>query len=374
MKILFFSNYFNHHQQSLADALWALTGGHFCFLESESISQERLSLGWRVPPRSYVLPLAGNEALAKQWLREADVVIAGSAPEHWVRQRIRTGKLLLRYSERPLPNGPEPLKYLPRLLKWHWRNPPFRPIYLLCASAFAAADYGRFGLFRRKCYCWGYFPETRRYEGLPAGKDPREILWCGRMTALKHPEDALEAARQLAKEGLPFHMTLLGSGEEGDNIRQRIRRFGLEDRVSFPGAGSPETVRRAMEHAGIFLFTSDRREGWGVVLNEAMNSGCAVIASDAIGAVPWLVRSGENGLTYPSGDVEALTEALRDLLTAPQRQKRLGLAAYETIAQCWNAEEAARRLLRLSEALLAGEDPAKLYSFGPCAPVKEDLP
>ncbi len=48
------------------------------------------------------------------------------------------------------------------------------------------------------------------------------------------------------------------------------------------GAMSPDKVRAYMERADVFLFTSDFNEGWGAVLNESMNSGCAVVASHAM--------------------------------------------------------------------------------------------
>ena len=45
-----------------------------------------------------------------------------------------------------------------------------------------------------------------------------------------------------------------------------------------------------MEESEIYLVTSDRKEGWGAVVNEAMNSGCAVVADHMIGAAPWMIR------------------------------------------------------------------------------------
>lgn len=63
--------------------------------------------------------------------------------------------------------------------------------------------------------------------------------------------------------------------------------MNLNDYVTFTGPVQSDKVRGFMERAGIFLFTSDRQEGWGAVLNESMNSGCAVVASHAIGSVPF---------------------------------------------------------------------------------------
>lgn len=381
MKILFFSNYFNHHQQPLADALWELTGGDFCFLESETMPEERKLLGYPVLERPYLLHLWEQPSLAEQWLLEADVVITGSAPEAWVRKRIRAGKLVLRYSERPLRREKEYWKYLPRWIRWHWRNPRKAPIYLLCASAYAAGDYAQFGLFRDRAYRWGYFPEAKRYDlgQLMPGKDPSEILWAGRFVTDKHPEAAVEAARRLRDRGISFRMTMIGRGELEQKLKAQVSMYGLEDRVIFTGAMPPEQVRRAMEGSGIFLMTSDRREGWGVVLNEAMNSGCAVIAGNTVGAAPYLLRDGENGIVCPEKDLDAVTEALETLLQNPKQQRRLGEAAYETMTELWSPQCAARRLMALADCLLEGRNAGELYRDGPCskAPIltkKEGLP
>lgn len=372
MKIVFLGNYFNHHQALLSDALYQLTNGEYCFVETETMPQEQRLLGYPLLQRSYVLPFAGNEEAILHVVRQADAVIAGSAPEGLIRQRIQTGKLLFRYSERPLRAGMEPLKYLPRLLRWHWRNPTGKPIYLLSAGAFAAGDYAKFGLFRDKAFQWGYFPEWKPYDiqALQAAKNRSRILWCGRFLELKHPEAAIRAAAALKSQGFAFTLTMVGSGPLESSLKELTAQLGLEDTVLFPGSMSPEQVRSEMERTGIFLFTSDRREGWGVVVNEAMNSGCAVIASSAPGSVPYLLKNGENGLIYPSGDEASLIRQLRFLLEHPEAQMRLGNAGCETIRSQWNPELAAQRLVALTQCLLEGGNGQALFSDGPCSPVK----
>ena len=129
----------------------------------------------------------------------------------------------------------------------------------------------------------------------------------------------------------------------------------------------PEQVRDYMEKAGIFLFTSDRQEGWGAVLNEAMNSGCAVVASDAIGSVPYLVKDRENGLVYHSGSVDELLEKVIWLLDCPEQQRRLGENACRTITELWNAQVAAERFIQLAQAILDGDPSPELFQEGPCS-------
>jgi len=368
MTVVFISNFFNHHQAPLSDALWEQTGGQFTFVETEPMPPMCRQLGYPELKRGYILPFPEKEEEVLRRILTADVVIAGSAPEALVRQRIKTGKLLLRYTERPLRNGRELWKYLPRFCRWHWRNLPGKPIYLLCASAYAPGDYGKFGLFRGKCWRWGYFPPVKRYilSELMAEKNPKRILWCGRLVGLKHPEEALQAAKRLKEDGFSFSLGMIGSGEEEAGLREQIAKWGLEDRVQLLGAMPADQVRREMERSGIFLFTSDAREGWGAVLNEAMNSGCAVLTSDGPGAVPFLIKPGENGLSYPFGDREGMYQALTKLLRDPEEQRKLGTGAYHTIIDKWNAPAAARRLLAVCGQLLRGQG-LLWFPDGPCS-------
>lgn len=374
MNVVMLSNFFNHHQSALSNALWNYPDITYRFVETQQIPQERKKIGYRQSyPQKYVLRTYESkeqEIRCAEQLNRAETVIAGSAPESILRQRIKAGKLLFRYSERPLKHGPELLKYLPRLLKWNYRNPPGKPIYLLCASAFTAGDYRKFGLFKNRCYKWGYFPETRQYPNLDdlfIKKSKTTLLWCGRFLAWKHPDDALTVARRLKEAGVSFTLKMIGTGELENCLRQTIQAEGLQNCVELTGPMPPEQVRDYMEKAGIFLFTSDRQEGWGAVLNEAMNSGCAVVASDAIGSVPYLVKDRENGLVYHSGSVDELLEKVIWLLDRPEEQRRLGENACRTITELWNAQVAAERFIQLAQAILDGDPSPELFQEGPCS-------
>jgi glycosyltransferase involved in cell wall biosynthesis len=200
-----------------------------------------------------------------------------------------------------------------------------------------------------------------------ARKNTAEILWCGRFLDWKHPDDALIAVSRLKQENYHFHLTIIGTGEMEDQLKAMTDSLGLTDCVTFTGAIPPEQVRAAMERAGIFLMTSDRKEGWGAVLNEAMNSGCAVVASREAGSTPYLVQDGHNGMIYSAGHTMDLYEKIRFLLEHPTEQQRLGKAAYETIVTTWNADTAAERLIQLLNALKDENDYTVLFESGPCS-------
>ncbi len=371
MKVVFVTNYYNHHQTAFSHAMYEKLGGEFAFVETETVSSERLALGYRSRyDEPFLYHYTTQKEVCDDLIKTADAVIFGMAPAALVRAAIRRNQLILRYSERPLKDGAEWHKYLPRLLKWHKLYPQSKSVYLLAAGAYTAKEYRRFGLYRRRAYTWGYFPHTYRYDSvsrLMEAKDRASLLWCGRFLDWKHPDDAVTVASRLKKEGYDFTLTLIGTGEMENVLRRRIAEEGLEQKVHMIGAVDAERVRAYMEHAGIFLMTSDGKEGWGVVLNEAMNSGCAVVASHAAGAAPILIDQANNGYLYPSENTEKLYECVKHLLDHPSKQQRMGIAAYQTVTQHWNAETAAERLVSLMRQMLEGHVCPTPYNGGICS-------
>lgn len=365
--VVFVSNYYNHHQQSLAEALYQRTGGRFYLIETSAIPPQRLKLGWgREEKPPYVIPC---DQRAQALIQQAEVALIGSAPASILRRRIRTGKLTFRYTERPLKRGAQWWHYPRRWLSWRLAGYGKANVYALCASAYAAADYDRFGLYRGRCYRWGYFPPVGGdRQGDMGDRTENSLLWVGRLLPWKHPDAALRLARRLKTAGYPFQLTMIGTGQMEAQLQKMIQNWGLEDCVRLLGARPPEQVRHHMEQSQIFLFTSDRNEGWGAVLNEAMDAGCAVVASCAIGAVPFLMKDGENGLIYQDGDEEDLYSKVCRLLKNGDICREYGQKARQTTTQLWNGQVAADRLLTLTRALNAGEASPALYETGPCSP------
>ena len=149
-------------------------------------------------------------------------------------------------------------------------------------------------------------------------------------------------------------------------LKEMARRQNVEDVITFYGFIAPGEVRSVMEKGHIFIFTSNHLEGWGAVVNEAMNSGCAVVANVQAGAVPYLIRHGENGLCYPDNRYEKMEEAVKFLIGHPQERERMGWEAYRTITGLWNARHAAGELIRLVEGIREGRmEPA---AEGPLSP------
>ena len=158
---------------------------------------------------------------------------------------------------------------------------------------------------------------------------------------------------------------MYGGGEELEDTKVLARKLGVEDVVSFCGNLPNQEILSEMRRHHIFLFTSDKNEGWGAVLNESMSNGCAVVASNRIGATPFLVKDGENGLIFQSENVDSLYEKMKSLLDDEELRKHLSVNAYKTMSEMWNPRNAAVRFLLLVENLQRGIDTP--FGDGPCS-------
>jgi glycosyltransferase involved in cell wall biosynthesis len=160
---------------------------------------------------------------------------------------------------------------------------------------------------------------------------------------------------------------MLGSGILKKYIKELIEKEELYDEIEVKGAVSPSKVRKYMEKSNIFLFTSDKDEGWGAVLNEAMNSGCTVIANKDIGAVPFLADNNKNAFVYNSGDFEEMYNCIKKAIEDKELRYNIGKNAYNTIIDVWNAENATKNLLDLINNILNGKQ--KFLKHGPASKI-----
>lgn len=356
MVITFVSNYINHHQLPFCKAMSRMEGVEFHFVQTQPMEQKRVEMGWAVDEKSFpFVSLYYEEPEAcKRLILESDVTILGWT-EGLIRdleeQRLSGGKLSFRVSERIYREGQ--WKFVsPRGLKEKYREHiKYRkqPVYLLCAGAYVASDYKLIHSYPGKRLKWGYFPEvskndlTKLAEPVP---ESVKLCWAGRLIELKHPEYAVRAAKALKDKGYSFSLDIIGDGYLTEELKREIKRGGLEDVVKLRGAKSPSEVRDFMREADIFLFTSNYLEGWGAVVNEAMGSGCAVIASGEAGAVPFLVEDGINGLIYKKGSLQDFTDKLLYLFENRGKIREFGSKAKTTINDTWNAGHAAWEFVR----------------------------
>lgn len=378
MKVCLLTNRLTYHQLPLCLALSSLCDFKMILMEDINEGEEH-----KYPIvnkyKNFVIKTYEDKGreIAEKLCFECDVLIYGIAPSDIIKKRLKTGKLTFKYSERVY-KMKRPWYELPlRAVKYFWQFGRYKNLYLLCASAYVAGDYAKTGTFLNKTFKWGYFPETKKYDidNLFSKKEEKSILWVGRLIDWKHPEIALEIAKRLVNDGYDFMLNIIGTGDMEEEISNSIQKLGLQKHVKMLGSMSPEEVREYMEKSQIFLMTSDRQEGWGAVLNESMNSGCAVVANSATGSAPYLVNDGENGFLYNENNIDDMYKKVKYILDNPEFAKDMGEKAHYTITEQWNAQNATQRFLKLSKSLLSGKNDKDLFENGVCSfahPIKDN--
>ena len=370
MKLTIVSNYINHHQIPMSNELYRKLGAAFAFIQTSPMEEDRVKMGWGEEVRSipYLkLYYEEPEACAARILDSDVVVFGGVEDERYIKPRLNAGKIVIRASERLYREG-QWKSISPRGRKKKYEDHTQyadAPVYLLCHGAYVASDFQLVHAYPDKKYVWGYFPAVNTYDLETLffrklhydanGKSEVRLLWAGRFLKLKHPEYAIRAARELERQHISFHLDMVGGGELEESIRKLVRKWHLEQKVTFHGFQPPQNVRRFMEESDIFLFTSNHLEGWGAVLNESMNSACAVVAGSGIGAVPFLIRHGQNGLVFQNECYREFQKQVLLLCEDENLLKTLGVNAYQTMIGEWNPETAADRLYRFCEGLLNGK-------------------
>lgn len=368
MKLTFVSNYINHHQIPLAERLYGKLGKNYCFIQTMPMEKERAEMGWAADLKKipYVKCFYEEQEECRRIIRESDVVIFGGVEdESYIEERLEAGKPVIRYSERIYREGRWKMISPRGLKKKYHDHIRYRkaPVYLLCAGAYVASDFELIKAYPDKKYCFGYFPAFREQdiEKLMEKKRKRmektgkvRFLFAARFLELKHPEYPVHLAKALKEKGIPFEMFLIGDGEEKEKVLSQIREGKVEKEVKLLGFLSPDSVREQMEEADIFLFTSDYREGWGAVVNESMNSGCALLAGHGIGAAPYLLRDGENGYVYRTGNEKEFIRLGIELAKDKERIWQFGRNSYRMIAGEWNEITAAERLLAFCQGIVEG--------------------
>lgn len=358
LKVTFYSNFMNNHQLPLSVSMLD-KGIEYTFVATEPFPKERIDSGYEDMNKKYPFILTTydskeNYEKAIQLARESDIVILGSAPEIYIKERMKLNKITFRYSERFLRKGLYQLLN-PKLWFYMLKNNTIyynKPLYLLSASAFSSRDFSLVGAFYNKAYKWGYFPKVEEYEidELIEVKDKNQkikIVWCARFISLKHPELMIELANRLKEEKYKFEIIMIGGGPLFEEIRTKIKDNNLEDCISCTGPISSDEVMEHMKTANIFTFTSDKNEGWGAVLNEAMNAACAVVVSHRIGSVPFLINHNINGLIYEDGNFRSFYERVKFLIDNKDIRYVISKEAHKTISSEWNAKNAAEKLLIL---------------------------
>jgi len=212
-------------------------------------------------------------------------------------------------------------------------------------------------LVERRLLAEGVHGTVTVLEGqLPEGDVPKSaaavqpeqpvVVFAGRHIQEKNPVAVVEAVAK-ARETIPeLRAAIYGDGPERPNVLAAIAEHGLEDVVDAPGFVENDVIEHALSRALCLLLPS-RREGYGLVVVEALSRGTPVVlVHGEDNAAVEFVAEGENGFVAPSAAPDALATAIGQVAARDARLRASTLA--------WFARNASR--LSLERSLMTVSD------------------
>ena len=171
-----------------------------------------------------------------------------------------------------------------------------------------------------------------------AGERTNVICSVGRIVPEKGFDMLIEAFAKIAKDFPDWKLRIWGDGEDRKLLLSRIEKLGLSPQIELPGV--TDRVAEELAQSSIYVVSS-RWEGLSLAMIEAMSAGNAIVSFDLPCAKDSLTP--ECGLVIPSGNVDAMADALRKMMTDAAFREKCGAGAYaasrkyniDNIGQMW---------------------------------------
>jgi glycosyltransferase involved in cell wall biosynthesis len=166
--------------------------------------------------------------------------------------------------------------------------------------------------------------------GRRAALDAKVVVAAGRVTRQKGFDRLLPAWAEVVKRHPDWELRIFGSGNAAKKLRRQANRLGIRESAHLMGFTSQ--LQDEFANASVYVMSS-RREGFPMVLLEAMGAGLPVVSFDCPTGPRDIIRNGVDGYVVPDGDREALASALSELMSDADRRKAFGAAAVEGAAR-----------------------------------------
>lgn len=174
---------------------------------------------------------------------------------------------------------------------------------------------------------------------LPDSRDKR-VVAVGRLNKQKNFPLLIKSFAKIRDNFSEYKLEIYGEGPERNNLQCLIHSLGMEDHILLKGA-HPNVMQQTVD-AALFVMSSDF-EGFPNALLEAMGQGLPVISTDFATGVARELISEENGIVTPTGDENAMAEALTKMLSdeafrikcSGNNREKIRKYYTENIVRCW---------------------------------------
>ena len=186
-------------------------------------------------------------------------------------------------------------------------------------SIFAENYFKSLGIKPAKIYRFGYFRKVEKNDFIKTDSTINQLIFVGQLIERKGIFTLLEAIKNVSEVNANFHLTIIGMGVLQTSIKEFIITQQLGNFIILQGVVKSENVAQNIRIADLLILPSIF-DGWGMVVNEALQNQVPVLISDQCGAKE-LVEHGKNGLIFEAQNVESLTNQLLKFLQFSAEEK-----------------------------------------------------
>ncbi len=362
-KIIFLANYLNQHQIEFCDTLYNKLKSNFLFYSTEAIDQLEKGSQLLNIHRPYLHFLNHSKFLHN--LDTSDVIIFASGPKDLLISLVKRNLIVFFYSERLFKKNVLQAFHPGNILEYFrfYRKIDKKNVYFLAAGNYVSKDLSIYNLFKDRILKWGYFPSFKKYtlNELVKLKSSNKIniLWIGRMIYWKKPFIIINIAKFLLENEINnFSITVIGKGYLLNKFKNMIRKYKLENFFYVVDSVKSSQIYKYYSKSHIFISTSNRQEGWGATINEALSYGCHTFADHNIGASKFLI----NNKFYEYINLNHLKNNLLELILT-KNYLNINKVGFNKIKLLWNGSKAAYRFITFTKSLNYHKQ--KVYTDGP---------
>ena len=177
-------------------------------------------------------------------------------------------------------------------------------------------------------------------------------LHISNLRKVKQPLDVIRIFHGLSvKSSRPMKLWILGEGPMQSEMMNLATTLGIENQVQFMGILT--NIGPIIASANLLIMPS-REESFGLSALEAMACGVPVLAANA-GGLPEVVKDGQTGFLFPTGDVHAAVHRGLQLIRKPELLESMGKTAAKHAVEAFNMNAIVRQYNQLYEDALAGK-------------------
>lgn len=170
---------------------------------------------------------------------------------------------------------------------------------------------------------------------------------CSRVSMGKGIDTLIEVVADLHQSGIDADLQVAGGCDAGPGstmlrLQQLADQLGVASRIRFLGSCAASQVREMLDSVHLFV-TATRQEAIGVAIMEAMAMGLPVVATQ-VGGIPELIENGRSGVLVPMDAPQAMAQAIRSIISTPNKAEELGRSALERVSRRFSSRCSADRL------------------------------